>query len=74
MLKKFNKRKDKRWPAYEKRLIKQGGGRKKSLNHREEIILTLYYLHHMPTLKLLGIIFGVSESTANNICKHSAEC
>ncbi|MDJ0519813.1 MAG: transposase family protein [Trichodesmium sp. MO_231.B1] len=29
--------------------------------------MTLYYLHHMPTFQLLGIILGVSESTANNI-------
>ena len=51
----------------EKRLIKAGGGRKKSLGKAEEIILTLYYLHHVPTFQLLGAIFGVSESTANNI-------
>ena len=54
-------------PSEEKRLIKAGGGRKKSLGKAEEIILTLYYLHHVPTFQLLGAIFGVSESTANNI-------
>ncbi|WP_370497334.1 helix-turn-helix domain-containing protein [Trichodesmium erythraeum] len=31
------------------------------------MFLTLYYLHHIPTFQLLGINFGVSESTANNI-------
>lgn len=51
----------------EKRLIKAGGGRKKTLTHEEEIILTLYYLHHIPTFQLLGIHFGISESSANNI-------
>ncbi|MDE5069112.1 MAG: transposase family protein [Trichodesmium sp. St4_bin8_1] len=30
-------------------------------------MLNLYYLHHVPTFQLLGGIFGVSESTANNI-------
>ncbi len=53
--------------SQEKRLIRVGGGRKKSLSKPEEIILTLYYLHHVPTFQLLGVIFGVSESTANNI-------
>ncbi len=53
--------------SQEKRLIKAGGGRKKSLKVEEEIILTLCYLRHMPTFQILGISFGVSESTANNI-------
>ncbi|MGB3507848.1 MAG: transposase family protein [Microcoleaceae cyanobacterium] len=47
--------------------MKAGGGRKKCLKVEEEIILTLYYLHHIPTFQILGINFGVSESTANNI-------
>lgn len=51
----------------EKQLIKSGAGRKKLLEVSEEIILTWCYLHHMPTFQVLGIIFGVSESTANNI-------
>ena len=51
----------------EKRLIKAGGGRKKCLKLEEEIILTLYYLRHIPTFQILGINLGVSESTANNI-------
>jgi len=51
----------------EKRLIKPGGGRKKTLSKEEEIFLTLYYLHHTPTFQLLGINFGISESSANNI-------
>ena len=53
--------------SQEKRLIKAAGGRKKSLKLEEEIILTLYYLRHFPTFQILGIYFGVSESTANNI-------
>ncbi len=51
----------------ETRLIKSGGGRKSILNTEEQIILTLYYLQNHPTFEILGIIFNVSESTANNI-------
>lgn len=50
-----------------KLLIKKGGGRKKKLTSEDEIILTLYYLHHFPTFQVLGINFGVSESTAHEI-------
>ncbi len=49
------------------RIIKKGGGRKLKLALDEQILLTLVYLHHMPTFQLLGIQFGVSESTAHNI-------
>ena len=49
------------------RIIKKGGGRKPKLSVKEQILLTLVYLHHMPTFQLLGVQFGVSESTAHNI-------
>ena len=49
------------------RLIKAGGGRKSKLNTEEQIILTLYYLHNLPTFEILGINFDVSESTAPNV-------
>ncbi len=45
------------------RIIAGGGGRKPKLSIREQIILTLVYLRHMTTFQLLGIQFGVSEST-----------
>ncbi|WP_339385004.1 transposase family protein [Iningainema tapete] len=48
------------------RIITGGGGRKPKLSVREQIILTLVYLRHMTTFQLLGIQFGVSESTAND--------
>nr|WP_232224286.1 transposase family protein [Mastigocladopsis repens] len=32
----------------------------------EQIILTLIYLRHLTTFQLLGIQFGVSETTAND--------
>jgi len=41
----------------EKRLIKTGGGRKKTLKVEEEIILTLCYLRHMPTFAHTRNIF-----------------
>ncbi|MEH2138631.1 transposase family protein [Nostoc sp.] len=48
------------------RIISGGGGRKTKLSRREQIILTLVYLRHLTTFQLLGIQFGVSESTAND--------
>ncbi|MHC5851041.1 transposase [Nostoc sp.] len=48
------------------RIIAGGGGRKQKLSLREQIILTLVYLRHLTTFQLLGIQFGVSESTAND--------
>ncbi|MDB9520337.1 transposase, partial [Roseofilum reptotaenium CS-1145] len=49
------------------RLIKAGGGREAKLRLEEQIILTLFYLHNFPTFQILGIQFGVSESTAHKI-------
>ncbi|MEH1965970.1 helix-turn-helix domain-containing protein [Nostoc sp.] len=48
------------------RIIAGGGGRKSKLSIQEQIILTLVYLRHLTTFQLLGIQFGVSESTAND--------
>ena len=48
------------------RIIAGGGGRKPKLSVAKQIILTLVYLRHMTTFQLLGIQFGVSESTAND--------
>jgi len=48
------------------RLIKAGGGRKTKLAVPDQIILTLLYLRHLNTFQLLGVQFGVSESTAND--------
>lgn len=49
------------------RIISGGGGRKSKLSLKEQIILTLVYLRHLTTFQLLGVQFGVSESTANDI-------
>jgi len=48
------------------RIIAAGGGRKPKLSPKEQIILTLTYLRHKTTFQLLGIQFGVSETTAND--------
>ena len=48
------------------RIIKKGGGRKKKLSLEELILLTLIYLRQFTTFQLLGIQFGVSETTAND--------
>ena len=48
------------------RIINKGGGRKVKLSTVEQILLTLIYLRHLTTFQLLGIQFGVSESTAND--------
>jgi hypothetical protein len=52
------------------RIISSGGGRKAKLSIKEQIILTLVYLRHLTTFQLLGIQFGVSESTANDTFNH----
>lgn len=49
------------------RIIQSGGGRKPKLSVTEQILLTLIYLHHLPTFQMLGVQFGVSESTAHNL-------
>lgn len=49
------------------RIIAGGGGRRPKLSASEQIILTLTYLRHLTTFQLLGIQFGVSETTANDI-------
>lgn len=49
------------------RLIKSGGGRSRTLSVKQEILLTLVYLNQYITFQMLGIQFGVSESTANDI-------
>ncbi len=52
------------------RIIAKGGGRKPKLKISEQILLTLVYLRYLTTFQLLGIQFGVSETTANDIFNH----
>lgn len=48
------------------RIINKGGGRRVKLSIEEQILLTLIYLRHLTRFQLLGIQFGVSETTAND--------
>lgn len=48
------------------RINKPGGGREDKISQEEQIILTLIYLRHHLNFQLLGLMFKVSESTANN--------
>ncbi len=59
-------RKQQEMEAKKVRIINKGGGRKVKLSTEEQILLTLIYLRHLTTFQLLGIQFGVSESTAND--------
>ena len=49
------------------RVNKKGSGNKPKLFPSEQILLTLLYLRHAITFQLLGLQFGVSETTANDI-------
>ncbi len=49
------------------RLIRPGGGAKPKLSVEDQIVLTLIYLRQSLTFQVLGLLFQVSESTANNI-------
>jgi hypothetical protein len=62
----LHSRKQEEIEAQKVRIINSGGGRKVKLSPEEQIILTLIYLRHLTTFQLLGIQFGVSESTAND--------
>ena len=49
------------------RVNKKGAGRAKNLSEDAEICLTLFYLRQMPIFEVLGIMFDVSRTTANDI-------
>ena len=46
---------------------KKGAGRGKNLSADEEICLTLFYLRQMTIFEVLGMMFDVSRTTANDI-------
>lgn len=48
------------------RIIAAGGSRKTKLSVSEQMIFILTYLRHLTTFQLMGIQFGVSETTAND--------
>jgi hypothetical protein len=48
------------------RINASGGGRPTKLSTNEQICLCLFYLRQMPTFQVLGILFGVSKTEAND--------
>jgi DDE superfamily endonuclease/Helix-turn-helix of DDE superfamily endonuclease len=55
------------------RLIQAGGGRRRKLSVKQEILLTLVYLNQFPTFLMLGIQLEVSESTAHDVFHYWVE-
>ena len=49
------------------RINKKGAGRSKKLSADIEIYLTLFYLRHRQIFEVLGMMFKVCKTTANNI-------
>ena len=47
-------------------LIASGGGRKAEMTPKEEVCLCLVDLRHKPTSEILGLLFYVSKTRANN--------
>lgn len=48
------------------RIYRRGGGRKELLSIPEQVCLCLFYLRQIPTFEVLGIIFGISKTEAND--------
>jgi hypothetical protein len=48
------------------RINAAGGGRKELLSTEEQVCLCLFYLRQMPTFQVLGMLFGVSKTEAND--------
>ncbi len=55
------------------RIIKSGGGKPAKLSIEEQIVLTLIYLRHHVTFQVLGLLFQVSKSTADNLFNYWQE-
>jgi len=49
------------------RINAPGGGRKPILLTQSEVGLCLFYLRHLPTFEILGLQFGISKTSANDI-------
>lgn len=48
------------------RIYRRGGGRKELLSIPEQVCLCLFYLRQIPTFEVLGILFGISKTEAND--------
>ena len=49
------------------RVNKKGAGRPRSLTSEEEVCLCLFYLRQMPIFEVLGMMFDVCRTTANDL-------
>ena len=49
------------------RINAAGGGRKPILSRESEVGLCLFYLRHLPRFEILGLHFGISKTSANDI-------
>ena len=50
-----------------RRVNAPGGGRKPILSTDNEVGLCLFYLRHLPTFEILGLQFGISKTSANEL-------
>ncbi len=48
------------------RINASGGGRPEKLLIQEQVCLCLFYLRQMPTFQVLGMLFGISKTEAND--------
>lgn len=48
------------------RIHRRGGGRKELLSIPEQVCLCLFYLRQIPTFEVLGMLFGISKTEAND--------
>ena len=48
------------------RINAAGGGRREKLSTEEQVCLCLFYLRQMPTFQVLGMLFGISKTEAND--------
>lgn len=48
------------------RIHRRGGGRKEFLSIQEQVCLCLFYLRQIPTFEVLGMLFGISKTEAND--------
>lgn len=55
------------------RLIASGGGRKAEMTPKQGVCLCLVYLRQKPTFEILGLLFDVSRTKANNTFNYWVE-
>jgi len=55
------------------RLITSGGGRKAEMTPKQGVCLCLVYLRQKPTFEIIGLLFDVSRTKANNTFNYWVE-